>query len=106
MPARRVVINGREQIDPRHTRAWRRLRDQVVLEEPTCRLAFPGICTGVSTTADHIVTVTARPELALVRSNVRGSCGPCNDARRNVPDESLNLAPTEQSAALSVFRRC
>jgi hypothetical protein len=36
MPARRVTINGREQIDPRQTRAWRKLRDQVVAEEPTC----------------------------------------------------------------------
>lgn len=105
MPARRIVINGVEQIDPRHTRAWRRLRDQVVREEPTCRLAFPGICTNVSTTADHIEPVSARPELALIRTNCRGSCQPCNDARRTVPNEALVLNAGEASPALAVFRR-
>lgn len=105
MPARRVTINGVNQIDPRHTRAWRTLRDQVVAEEPTCRLRFPGICTTVSTTADHIRTVTSHPELALIRTNLRGACGPCNDARRNVPDQSLKLEAETTSPALDVFAR-
>lgn len=104
MASRRVVINGREQIDPRQTRAWRKLRDQVVREEPTCRLRFPGICTTLSTTADHIIPVTVRPELTLVRSNCRGACRPCNEARRTVPDQSLRLGGAE-SEALSIFRR-
>ena len=93
MTSRRVIINGREQIDPRHTRAWRRPRDQVALEEPMCQLGFPDICTVVSKTADHIIPVTQRPDLALVRSNLRGTCRPCNAARGKVPDESLNLNP-------------
>jgi 5-methylcytosine-specific restriction endonuclease McrA len=104
MPARRVIISGREQIDPRHTSAWRRLRDRVVREEPTCRLRFEGICTVVSTTGDHIIPVTERPELALVRSNVRAACKPCNDARRTVPDANLRLGG-EPSPALEIFRR-
>jgi len=91
MATRRVIINGVDQIDPRQTRAWRKLRDRVIGEEPTCRLGFPGICTTVSTTADHIDPVTKRPDLALERSNVRGACAPCNDARRTVPNESLQL---------------
>jgi 5-methylcytosine-specific restriction endonuclease McrA len=103
MPANRLVINGVSMIDPRHTRAWRRLRDQVVAEEPTCRLRFPGICTVTSTTGDHIVPVTERPELALVRTNIRGTCQPCNEARRTVPDESLRLG--ERSEALGIFGR-
>ncbi|WP_243061171.1 hypothetical protein [Nocardioides sp. SR21] len=104
MPARRVVINGVEQIDPRHTRAWRRLRDQVVAEEPTCRLRIAGICTTVSTTAAHIVPVTERPDLALVRSNVEGSCTECNEATGTLPREAIVTggAPSE---ALSIFRR-
>lgn len=102
MPARRITINGVEQIDPRHTRAWRRLRDQVITEEPTCRLRFPRICTTVSTTADHIRTVEEAPELALVRSNCRGACTPCNEARRTVPDEALIIGG-KQSEALSIF---
>jgi 5-methylcytosine-specific restriction endonuclease McrA len=91
MATRHVTINGRRVIDPRQTRAWRRLRDQVVSEEPTCRLGFPGICTTVSTTADHVRPVVTHPELALERSNCRGACKSCNEARRTVPDESLRL---------------
>lgn len=87
--------------DPRNTRAWRRLRDLVVIEEPTCRLRFPGICTTVSTTADHIIPVTVRPDLAMQRTNLRGACQPCNEARRTVPDEALRL--DERPAALSIF---
>lgn len=106
MPARRVKINGREQIDPRHTRAWRKLRDLVVVEEPSCRLGFPGICMRVSTTADHVIPVTVQPELALVRTNLRGACGPCNEARRNTPDAALRLGAErlEERPALEVFR--
>jgi len=78
--SRRVVIHGIEQIDPRETRAWRRLRDLVVREEPNCQLQLPG-CTGASQTADHILPVIQRPDLALVRSNLRGACHPCNMAR-------------------------
>lgn len=104
MPARRITVNGVERLDPRHTRAWRRLRDQVVREEPTCRLRIVGVCTGVSTTADHIHPVTTHPELAMVRSNLRGACGPCNDARGNLPDEALRLdTDTPPPPALGVF---
>lgn len=102
--SRRVLINGTWQIDPRETWEWKhKLKPQVIREEPTCRLRFPGICTIVSTTADHIVPVSERPELALVRTNLRGACSPCNDARKTVPDEALRLDST--SPALSIFRR-
>jgi 5-methylcytosine-specific restriction endonuclease McrA len=104
MPARRVVIDGVEVIDPRHTRAWRRLRDQVVAEEPTCRLRFPGICTLVSTTAAHIKPVVTYPELALVRSNLEGSCAECNKAAGTLPEASL-VKGSAPSPALSIFRR-
>jgi len=103
MPTRYVTIAGRQVIDPRSTRAWRTLRDQVIREEPTCRLRFPGICTTLSATADHITPVTTRPELALVRTNCRGACRPCNEARRTVPNESLVLGG-QQSEALAIFR--
>lgn len=98
---RTITVDGVEWSDPRNTRAWRRLRDLVVIEEPTCRLRFPGICTTVSTTADHIIPVTVRPDLALERTNCRGTCRPCNEARRTVPDEALRL--DERPAALSIF---
>lgn len=79
-PARRIVINGREQIDPRHTHAWRKLRDQVIYEEPLCTLNLFG-CTGWSDSGDHIIPVAIRPDLALVRSNIRGCCLSCNRRR-------------------------
>ncbi|GAA1790411.1 hypothetical protein GCM10009795_040130 [Nocardioides hankookensis] len=63
--------------DPRGTRAWRVLRDQVVDEEPTCRLRLI-VCTGDSETADHIVRVVDDVTLAMERSNLRGSCNACN----------------------------
>ena len=90
MGTRRVIINGREQIDPRQTRAWTVLRDRVVREEPTCWLRLP-CCTGASQTADHILTVSERPELAMVRDNLRGVCGPCNRARGDTPIEQMGV---------------
>jgi 5-methylcytosine-specific restriction endonuclease McrA len=59
-------------------RRWRRLRDQVVREEPICRLRIPGVCTLVSTTGDHILPVRYRPDLKFERRNVQGSCRACN----------------------------
>lgn len=104
MPARRIVINGVEQIDPRQTRRWRKLRDRVVREEPICQLQLPGICTLVSTTADHIKPVIGFPGLAFIRANHRGACQPCNLARRNLPDEALRLGANEPDPpALDVF---
>lgn len=87
--------------DVRQSRAWRKLRDQVIREEPLCWLQFPDICTKVSTTGDHVLSVEDRPDLALVRSNVHGACWPCNRRRGSVPIAMLNL--TGKSSALSVF---
>lgn len=91
-------------IDPRSTRAWRKLRDQVVAEEPDCRLQLPG-CTFTSVTADHILTVHARPDLALVRSNLRGSCEECNRKRGKRPDDgSLPVGTGQRPRALDIFK--
>lgn len=59
---------------------WRKLRDQVVKEEPLCRLRL-GCCTIISTTADHIIPVRDRPDLKYERRNLRGACQPCNMRR-------------------------
>lgn len=90
MSARYLVINGTRVIDPRHTRAWRKLRDQVVREEPVCWLRLEG-CTITSTTGDHIIPVADRPDLALVRTNVRGACAGCNERRNSLPVSALRL---------------
>lgn len=68
----------------RSTRAWQRLAKQVITEEPVCWLRLTG-CTIRSTTGDHVIPAGARPDLALVRSNVRGACRPCNNKRGHLP---------------------
>jgi 5-methylcytosine-specific restriction endonuclease McrA len=89
--------------DPRKTRQWVKLRDQVVLEEPECRLRLPG-CTITSTTADHIQPFKTHPELGLERSNLRGACQPCNKKRGAKPDEQLPVDRAKRPRALDIFR--
>lgn len=101
MATRYVTIQGRRVIDPRSTRAWRRLVAQVVREEPTCWLQLDG-CTGASTTGDHVIPVTDRPDLALVRANVHGACSSCNYRRGNLPITAL-ATDRDTPAALAVF---
>jgi 5-methylcytosine-specific restriction endonuclease McrA len=67
---------------------WRLLALRVVKEEPTCWLRLPG-CTYRSTTADHIIPVSVRPELALVRTDCRGACHSCNTLTRGTPVTQL-----------------
>lgn len=98
--ARRVFrFAGREWPDPRNTRAWRTLRDQVVREEPICRLRIVGVCTTASTTADHIIPIAQRPDLGMERANLRGACKACNEhrnhlTRRRRTTRSPRRAPT------------
>ena len=56
--------------------AWSKLSKRVRIEEPFCYA-----CGAPSTSADHIVPVSERPDLRLVRSNVRGSCAKHNEGR-------------------------
>jgi 5-methylcytosine-specific restriction endonuclease McrA len=105
MPTRWFTINGRQVIDPRSTAAWRRLVARVITEEPHCWLQLDG-CTGASNTGDHVIAVTDRPDLALVRANVHGACASCNSRRGNLPIEALILGSNDgPAAALSIFDR-
>ena len=64
-------------------RPWRRLVAQVVREEPRCWLAYPGICTGHSETADHVIPrAQGGPD---TRANTRGACHACNRHRLDSP---------------------
>lgn len=90
------------------SRAWRRLRDQVVREEPVCRLRYPG-CTIRSVTGDHIIPVKYRPDLKLVRSNVRGACTSCNQLRGSGSPRRMAVIRRQQQhqslpPALEFFR--
>lgn len=92
----------------RSTRAWQRLAKQVCTEEPICWLRLDG-CTVRSTTGDHIIPASSRPDLALIRSNVRGACQHCNNKRGHLPAELARemygnaTTPTEKPRALGIF---
>ena len=81
----------------RKTYAWRKLSQQVVREEPTCRLRLSR-CTGVSTSADHIVSAQAHPELFFERSNCQGACSNCNNDKG-----SRRMSDLHAPKALSFF---
>jgi 5-methylcytosine-specific restriction endonuclease McrA len=95
------VRPGVRMTDPRSSYAWQQLSKQVVREEPYCWLKLAG-CTGLSTTGDHILTVAERPDLALVRSNVRGACSSCNN-KRNRKTIAQVAAMRGQAEALGFF---
>lgn len=59
--------------DGRSNRVWRRIRLQVLLEEPRCYR-----CGRRATTVDHIIPLSQAPHLAHVRSNLRSACLSCN----------------------------
>lgn len=95
----------------RWTQEWRRLAKQVCAEEPICWLQLSG-CTRRSTTGDHVIPLAARPDLALIRSNVRGACRHCNNKRGHLPPDLAREMygnagpteqPTEQAQALGFF---
>lgn len=88
---------------------WQKLRLQVIKEEPVCRLRL-SCCTRWSTTADHIIPVSHRPDLKYMRGNLRGSCQPCNMRRKARPlsevraeDELLRKSAPAAPAALEFF---
>ncbi|HEU4598855.1 MAG TPA: hypothetical protein VFS26_03850 [Solirubrobacterales bacterium] len=85
--------------DPRHTRAWAKLSKQVAREEPVCWLQLPG-CTHWSTTADHVIPFKLRPDLCMVRSNLRGACEHCNKSRQAKPPP---VARAQLAPALEIF---
>ena len=71
------------------SRAWTRMVARVVREEPICQLRLDG-CTIRSTTADHIIPRKYRPDLSMIRQNLRGACQGCN--RRRGTRTSAQLA--------------
>jgi 5-methylcytosine-specific restriction endonuclease McrA len=84
--------------------AWKTLARQVVREEPICWLRLPG-CTIRSTTADHIIPVSQRSDLLLVRANCRGACRPCNTQRHSTPVSQLPAlrGRRQRAPALALF---
>lgn len=54
---------------------WQTLRAQVLREEPRCACGKP------ATEVDHVVSIRRRPDLRLVRSNLRGKCKRCHSRK-------------------------
>ena len=67
------------QTHGRAGRPWRRLREQILRRDPYCTIRGPK-CKRISTTVDHIIPLSIRPDLAHEPTNLRGACGPCNYA--------------------------
>ena len=67
----------RQQVSQLNTSEWRRLRAEVIQQEPRCKIRLTG-CTGHSETADHIQPVKLRPDLKYARFNLQGACRLCN----------------------------
>ena len=63
-----------------YDRTWRRLRLVVLAAEPLCRFCQAAGQVTAAAVVDHIEPVRQRPELRLVRSNLRALCKPCHDA--------------------------
>lgn len=57
------------------TPEWRAVRAEVLREEPFCRCG----CGAESDTVDHIIPRRERPDLALVRSNLRAMYSRCHN---------------------------
>ena len=89
-------MGKRHPLDPRGTRAWYVLRDQVISEEPLCWLRLPG-CSMLSTTADHVIPWVDAPHLAMERHNLRGACLPCNSRRGRKRIDELSTVGTSEA---------
>lgn len=70
---------------------WKALRAQVLAEEPVCRRCHRA----ASTEAGHVLAVSERPDLALVRSNLIGLCRSCNHHEASSKGGSRN--PSSQA---------
>lgn len=50
-----------------------------------CWLNYPGRCTVLATTVDHVIPKSIRPDLAFDISNGRPACESCNKKRHTTP---------------------
>lgn len=81
----------------RKGRPWRRLREQVLAEEPVCR--YCGI--RASTTVDHVLPLSRFPHLAHVRSNLTGACTSCNGSKHDrAAPTSRRPSPSQRQTQL------
>jgi 5-methylcytosine-specific restriction protein A len=60
--------------------AWRRLRLVVLAEAPLCCFCRERGLAVPAAEIDHITPIALRPDLRLVRTNLRATCKPCHSA--------------------------
>lgn len=59
-----------------YDRDWKRLRDQVLREEPLCRACLAAGRVTEASMVHHVEPVATRPDLRLTRSNLVPLCDP------------------------------
>jgi 5-methylcytosine-specific restriction protein A len=65
------------------TREWRSLRKLTLTEEPICYYCQLKNIITAATIGDHYKPRRIFPELSLHRPNIRPSCDPCHNIKRN-----------------------
>ena len=60
--------------------AWRALRISFLRDNPLCCICAAANIIEPATVADHMQTIADRPDLRMVRSNLRPLCKPHHDA--------------------------
>lgn len=72
----------------RSSHRWRRVRAQVLREDPLCTSCRGAGRTELATQVDHIVPLHVNVALAFERSNLQGLCTSCH-ARKGVVERGL-----------------
>ncbi len=65
---------------------WRKLRKQVLTEEPLCKRCEREGRVTESTIVDHVIPIDQRPDLRLERSNCESMCKAHHDAEKQQED--------------------
>jgi len=59
---------------------WRKLREAILAEEPTCRYCDELGITTPAQHVDHIIPLHRRPDLRLERTNLQPLCADCHNS--------------------------
>lgn len=71
---------------PYSTTRWAKLRRRVLLEQPLCAYCHEFGITRASSVVDHAIPVRDNVDLAFMRENLIGLCGPCHNSAKQRED--------------------
>ena len=84
---------------------WNKLRASVLQEQPLCQdCEDHGITNPDDLELDHIIPITERPDLRLVRANLRMRCKACHQRKTNM-DEKRQWTSEEWQRRQDVLRQ-